>query len=159
MKFNITAIKAALQEAGHVVSEGENLAAKDLRALFTFAHFHFNISEQQVAYGLQYPSTLPKSFPGHPDAAPATTTPAVPAPAAAPVAVETAASPVEAPAAAAAPAATETPAPATEPAVAVPAPVETAPVETPAPAAEPAAEPVDNPAEPPATISTGATQS
>lgn len=68
MKFNVAAIKAALKEAGHVVTDAEHLVASDLEQLYDYSMRHFGLKKQAVAYGLQYPSLLPKNFPGHPDA-------------------------------------------------------------------------------------------
>lgn len=121
MSFNFTAIKAALKEAGHVVSEGEQVLAADLKELYTFAHFHFGLNAQQVSYGLAYPQTITTAFPGHPDAASA---------------------PVETPAPVAAPVA-ETPAPEPEPVAEIPAPAP-----TPEPAPTPPVPPVQTPVPP-----------
>jgi len=89
MSFNISKIKAALTEAGHVVTEGAELAHKDMLELYDWAYLHLGLSKKQVQYGLAYPSTITKDFPGHPQAE--TTAgaqvagPKVEAPAAAPV--------------------------------------------------------------------------
>lgn len=144
MSFNFTAIKAALKEAGHVVSEGEQVLAADLKELYTFAHFHFGLNAQQVSYGLAYPQTITTAFPGHPDAT----------------------APVETPAPVAAPA--ETPAPEPEPVAETPAPAPTPepaptppvpPVQTSVPPVEtPAPTPVETPAKPAADAAADAEQ-
>lgn len=114
MKFDVAAIKKVLSEAGHIVSEGEQMLASDMHELVLWARLHFNLSAEAIHYGMAYPSLLPKDFPGHPDASPAT--------------AEAAAAPVEAPQAAPAPQAEQAPVEQT-------APVETAAEET-APAVE-----------------------
>jgi hypothetical protein len=68
MKFSVSAIKTALTDAGHEISDAAHLTASDLEQLYDFAMRKFGIKKQTVAYGLQYPSVLPKDFPGHPDA-------------------------------------------------------------------------------------------
>jgi hypothetical protein len=75
MAFDIAAIKKVLTEAGHTVSEGEQLLATDLQELVTWARLHMNLHEFEVLYGLAYEKILPADFPGHPDAPAATTTP------------------------------------------------------------------------------------
>lgn len=72
MKFDVAAIKKVLTEAGHVVSEGEQMLAKDMQELVIWSRLHFNLSEAAIHYGMAYPALLPKEFPGHPDAQPAT---------------------------------------------------------------------------------------
>lgn len=64
MSFNIQALKNAARKAGHVLSEAEHLVASEMRALETFAHFHFGMSPRDLHYGMAYPSTLPEGFPG-----------------------------------------------------------------------------------------------
>lgn len=68
MSFNYQAIKGALKEAGHLVSEGEAWVASDFTALYQFAKDKFGLLHDKVAYGLAYPAELPTDFPGHPNA-------------------------------------------------------------------------------------------
>jgi hypothetical protein len=68
MSFNYQAIKDALKEAGHLVSEGEAWVASDFSALYQFAKDKFGLLHDKVAYGLAFPSELPTDFPGHPNA-------------------------------------------------------------------------------------------
>ncbi len=142
MSFNFTAIKKALAEAGYEVSKAETMLSTDFQHLFTFAHFNFGLSPAQVAYGLAYPETITKEFPGHPDATKASTPAAAietPAPVAAPVAETPAVASPEAPVAPA----IETPAPTPEPVAQTPAEPVSEPV---APVAETPVE--ETPAEP-----------
>jgi hypothetical protein len=64
MSLNYSALKAAMKDAGHKVSAGDNLNASDVKEFGIFAHFHSNLSPEQASYGLAYPETLPKGFPG-----------------------------------------------------------------------------------------------
>ena len=146
MSFNLTTLKKALGDAGYEVSKAEGLLASDLKHLFAFAHFNFGLSPSQVSYGLAYPETITKDFPGHPAAANLKQdgTPATPAPVAAPTPT-----PAPAPAAAAAPTPTPVPSPAPTPAPAAPTPAPTpapAAAATTATPAAPAAAPTPAPA-------------
>lgn len=84
MNLNITKLKAALIEAGHVVSEGEQWLLSDLTELEHFAFRVYGIAKDKLHYGLSYVSLLPSHFPGHPDAEDAAEA-AAPAAVAAPV--------------------------------------------------------------------------
>lgn len=64
MNLNIAEVKAALKEAGHVVSEGTQWLQKDITALEQYAHFVWGIAKEKLHYGLAYPATLPADFPG-----------------------------------------------------------------------------------------------
>lgn len=66
MKFDISKIKAALKDAGHLVSEGEQWLASDLKQLEDFAYRMYGVAKLTLHYGLSYPSELPCDFPGHP---------------------------------------------------------------------------------------------
>lgn len=66
--FNFTKLKAALVEAGHVVSEGEQLLVTDITEVYDYLYRNFALTVSQVAYGFAYPSTVPSTIPGHPDA-------------------------------------------------------------------------------------------
>jgi hypothetical protein len=68
MNLNITKLKAALIEAGHIVSEGEQWLLSDLTELEHFAFRVYGIAKEKLHYGLSYVSLLPSDFPGHPDA-------------------------------------------------------------------------------------------
>jgi hypothetical protein len=65
--FNITTLKAAMRQAGFLLSEGDALTAKDMSAFYDYAHHHFGLSKEKAAYGLAYPSTVSALLPGHPD--------------------------------------------------------------------------------------------
>jgi hypothetical protein len=67
MKFNIAAVKAALKEAGHVVSEGEQWLATDIKELEHYAYRVYGIAKDVIHYALGYPSLITSDFPGHPD--------------------------------------------------------------------------------------------
>lgn len=68
MQFNIAEIKTVLKDAGHLVSEGEQLTLQDMTELCDWAYIHLGLSKIKVLFGMAYPSELPSTFPGHPDA-------------------------------------------------------------------------------------------
>lgn len=64
--FNISSLKAGMKTAGFVVSEGENMTAKDMSEFFDYAHRFFGLDKAKAAYGLAYPTTVSATMPGHP---------------------------------------------------------------------------------------------
>jgi hypothetical protein len=64
--FHIPSLKAGMKEAGFVVTEGENMTAKDMAAFYDYAHRFFGLDKAKAAYGLAYPSTVTSAIPGHP---------------------------------------------------------------------------------------------
>jgi hypothetical protein len=67
MKFNIVALKNGMAKVGFVVSAGEAWTARDISNFLDYAHRFHGLSRDRASYGLAYPSTVPKTLPGHPD--------------------------------------------------------------------------------------------
>jgi len=65
--FNILALKNGMKSVGFVVSEGELMTARDMSEFYDWAQRFFGLTKIKAAYGLAYPSTVPKTMPGHPD--------------------------------------------------------------------------------------------
>ena len=82
MSFDYQAAKAAISDAGHKVSAGEQILAADIFEIVKFGRRKFGLTENAVRRGIANPALLPEGFPG---TAAAPVAEAAPAPEAAPV--------------------------------------------------------------------------
>jgi hypothetical protein len=64
MSFDYSAAKAALKEAGHVVSTGPHVLASDIKELVSFGRRNFGLKASLVRRGINNTALLPKGFPG-----------------------------------------------------------------------------------------------
>lgn len=62
--FDYSAAKEFLRKAGHLVSEGEQMFASDLKELVKLARNKFGLPEHLTLRGIANVDLLPKDFPG-----------------------------------------------------------------------------------------------
>lgn len=64
MSFDYSAAKAAIQKAGHTVSNGPHILATDIKEIVKFGRRAFGLTEVAVRKGIANPALLPEGFPG-----------------------------------------------------------------------------------------------
>jgi hypothetical protein len=64
MSFDYSAAKAAIEKAGHTVSQGPQVLASDIKEIVKFGRRVFGLNEVAVRKGIANTGLLPEGFPG-----------------------------------------------------------------------------------------------